>query len=189
MKGTLLIKDKTDLQRIVLTGAPGTGKSSTVSALENIGYAVMKEVSREYWDETGYGTGGEDPWRNLISFSKAIWKLRSQQYQEAEMIKGPVFYDRSVIDVLAYIDAGKKNMDVTMNPEKYPYNKKVFIFPPWEAIYKQDDGRWEPFSTCELVHKSVIETYEKYGYEMIEVPLCTIEERVEFIVRSISGVK
>ncbi|MDG1881724.1 MAG: ATP-binding protein [Schleiferiaceae bacterium] len=188
MISSQLNKDMTDLSRIVLTGAPGTGKSSTVNALEKFGYPVMKEVSREYWDKTGYGSGGEDPWRNLITFSKAIWELRAQQYTEAESMHGPVFYDRSIIDVLAYIDAGNKEAEAAMNPAPYRYNK-VFIFPPWEEIYKQDDGRWEPFSTCELVDKSVRETYDRYGYHLIEVPKCTIQERVNFIIQEIGGVK
>lgn len=59
MISSQLNKDMTDLSRIVLTGAPGTGKSSTVNALEKFGYPVMKEVSREYWDKTGYGSGGD----------------------------------------------------------------------------------------------------------------------------------
>tara|TARA_B100000497_G_scaffold125670_1_gene162618 strand:+ start:1172 stop:1714 length:543 start_codon:yes stop_codon:yes gene_type:complete len=178
-----------DFRRIVLTGAPGTGKSSTVNALANLGYSIMPEVSREYWDQTGYGSGGTDPWRNLISFSKAIWKLRVNQYIEAKNLSGAIFYDRSVIDVLAYIDAGNKDINEAMNAKLYPYDKKVFIFPPWEDIYSQDDGRWEPFSTCQLVHDSVMKTYTSLGYNMIEVPRCSIEDRAKFIIDLVDGDK
>ena len=171
-----------DFRRIVLTGAPGTGKSSTVNALAKLGYSIMPEVSREYWDKTGYGSGGSDPWRNLISFSKAIWKLRVKQYNEAKNLIGSIFYDRSVIDVLAYIDAGNKEINESMDPKLYPYHKKVFIFPPWKDIYSQDDGRWEPFSTCQLVHNSVMKAYTDLGYQMIEVPRCSIEDRAKFII-------
>ena len=171
-----------DFRRIVLTGAPGTGKSSTVNELAKLGYSIMPEVSREYWDKTGYGSGGSDPWRNLISFSKAIWKLRVKQYNEANNLTGSIFYDRSVIDVLAYIDAGNKEINEVMDPKLYPYHEKVFIFPPWKDIYSQDDGRWEPFSTCQLVHDSVMKAYTDLGYQIIEVPRSSIEDRAKFII-------
>ena len=170
------------VRRIVLTGAPGTGKSTVVQALEALGYSVMKEVSREYWEETGYGEGGHDPWRNLIAFSKAIWTLRAEQHRAANWLSGSVFYDRSLLDILAYMDAGEKEIPAEMNPDLFPYHPEVFIFPPWEEIYQMDEGRWEPFSTCHAIHQSLVETYEVAGYRLVEVPPGSIQERVDFML-------
>jgi predicted ATPase len=171
------------VRRIILTGAPGTGKSTVVQALEAQGFSVMKEVSREYWDETGYGTGGSDPWRNLIAFSRAIWKLRAEQHKSADWLSGSVFYDRSLLDILAYMDAGDKVIPEDMNPSRFPYHSDVFIFPPWEEIYQMDEGRWEPFETCHAIHESLKRTYEAEGYSLIEVPPGTVEERVAFMLQ------
>ncbi len=175
-KGSSLVR------RIILTGAPGTGKSSVVQALETLGHSVMKEVSREYWEETGYGEGGNDPWRNLLAFSKAIWTLRTEQHRAADWLSGSVFYDRSLLDILAYMDAGDKEIPTEMDPSRFPYHKDVFIFPPWEEIYKMDIGRWEPFSTCHAIHKSLVHTYQTAGYSLVVVPPGTVQERVEFML-------
>ncbi|HAB31661.1 MAG TPA: ATPase [Cryomorphaceae bacterium] len=172
----------TPVRRIILTGAPGTGKSTVVQALEAQGFSVMKEVSREYWEETGYGEGGTDPWRNLIAFSKAIWKLRTEQHKAADWLSGSIFYDRSLLDILAYMNAGDKEIPEEMNPSRFPYYNKVFIFPPWEAIYEADEGRWEPFSTCHAIHQSLQEIYTEEGYTIVEVPTGTVEERVAFLL-------
>ena len=117
------------VRRIVLTGAPGTGKSTVVQALEALGYSVMKEVSREYWEETGYGEGGNDPWRNLIAFSKAIWTLRAEQHRAANWLSGSVFYDRSLLDILAYMDAGEKEIPAEMNRICFPTIRRSSFSP------------------------------------------------------------
>lgn len=170
------------VRRIVLTGAPGTGKSTVVQAMEAQGFSVMKEVSREYWEETGYGEGGSDPWRNLIAFSKALWKLRAEQHKAADWLSGSVFYDRSILDILAYMDAGEKSIPEEMNPSRFPYHEDVFIFPPWEQIYEMDEGRWEPYSTCNAIHQSLVDTYTAAGYRLVIVPHASVQERVDFML-------
>ena len=102
----------------------------------------------------------------------------------AELVPSPgdVFYDRSLLDTLSYLQAGSKPTPEWMDLAPYPYHYKVFIFPPWEAIYRTDGERWEPFETAVQVHESLVSTYSALGYELIEVPRASVEQRVEFIL-------
>jgi len=169
-------------RRIVLTGAPSTGKTSVVARLQDLGHPVLHEISRDIITQEGTKLGGDDPWRNLLAFSVLIWKLRSDQHREAANYAGDVFFDRSLLDTLSYLQAGDKPIPDWMDPTPFPYHYKVFIFPPWEAIYRTDDARWEPFETAMQVHESLVSTYSSLGYELIEVPRKSVEERVEFIL-------
>lgn len=177
-----MTQSNTTRRRIVLTGAPSTGKTSVVALLQELGNPVQHEISRDIITQEETKLGGEDPWRNLLAFSEIIWKLRTDQYNDAERYSGDVFFDRSLLDTLSYLQAGSKPIPAWMNPSPYPYHYKVFIFPPWEAIYRTDGERWEPFETAVQVHESLVATYTALGYELVEVPRAPVEKRVEFIL-------
>ena len=177
-----MTQSNTTTRRIVLTGAPSTGKTSVVAFLQELGYQVLHEISRDIITQEGTKLGGDDPWRNLLAFSEVIWKLRAAQHAEASRTEGDVFFDRSLLDTLSYLQAGDKEVPTWMDPTPYPYHYKVFIFPPWEAIYRTDGERWEPFETAVQVHESLVSTYSALGYELIEVPRASVEQRVEFIL-------
>ena len=80
------------------------------------------------------------------------------------------------------MQAGSKKIPSWMDAKPYPYYYKVFIFPPWEGIYRTDQERWEPFETAVRVHDSLVSTYSSGGYELIEVPRKPVDQRVEFIL-------
>ena len=65
---------------------------------------------------------------------------------------------------------------------KYTY-EKVFVLPPWEAIFEKDKERIEDFEESVILHKALVDTYEDFGMTCIEVPKLSIEERKAFIVK------
>lgn len=69
--------------------------------------------------------------------------------------------------------------------EHYQYNTKIFIFPPWQAIYETDEERKQDWKEVEATFEAMKKTYHDYGYEIIEVPKDTVEKRKEFIINRI----
>ena len=59
------------------------------------------------------------------------------------------------------------------------------MLPPWEEIYISDDERYENFEQAKLIYNHLTETYEKYGYNLIEVPTGSVEERILFILNQL----
>ena len=59
---------------------------------------------------------------------------------------------------------------------------KIFILPPWEEIYISDEERYENYEQAKLIYNHLSETYQKYGYNLIEVPKDTVENRIEYIL-------
>ena len=58
----------------------------------------------------------------------------------------------------------------------------IFLLPPWKAIYRQDNERYESFEQAEELHQFLVNSYKKFNYSVIEVPHGTIEERITFIL-------
>jgi predicted ATPase len=71
---------------------------------------------------------------------------------------------------------------------QYPYNFCVFIFPPWEEIYKADEERDQTFAEAVGVFNSLKFWYTKCGYHPVEVPCGSVRERADFIQRMASDV-
>ena len=97
-----------------------------------------------------------------------------------------VFLDRGIPDVLAYMhyigDSYPAFFDTTCKENKYT---KIFILPPWEDIYVADNERYENYEQAKLIYNHLVETYQKYDYNLIEVPKDTVDNRILFILGQI----
>mgnify|MGYP001259739747 CR=1 FL=1 len=172
--------------RYIITGAPGTGKSSIINELTKRGYSCAKEISRELISEKINSNGENLSWNNQVTFENEIIKRRYKQY-----INSPenciYFFDRSIIDSLAYLNISKLNtsLDIIEIIKKCHFNKTVFYTPIWEEIYVNDSERKEDINRAKEIEISIIKTYRRYGYKMIEVPKIPILKRADFIISKI----
>lgn len=69
--------------------------------------------------------------------------------------------------------------------ERCPYHSTAFILPPWREIYQTDAERDQSYEQAVRVYESVREWYVQCGYTLIDVPRGTIDERCEFVLRSL----
>lgn len=173
--------------RYIITGGPGFGKTSIINALEAKGYAVCHENSREVITQQLAIGGTILPWMDLDKFSDIIIEKRLEAYQRFNG-NTPIFYDRGLPDTLAFIyrqnqQPEEKLLTITRT---HPYNTKVFITPPWYAIFKNDNERRETFAEAVIVHQYLSKTYADLGYKLIDIPPASVEERVAFILAQIA---
>ena len=171
-------------QIVVIIGGPGTGKSTIIEALTKKGHCCYPEISREVTlNAKKEGIDQlflEDP----LLFSKLLLEGRIKQHQNAlEEPHEIVFLDRGIPDVLAYMhyigDDFPSYFDEACKTHLY---SKIFILPPWEEIYLSDEERYENFEQANLIYHFLKDTYESYGYELIEVPKNTLDNRILFIL-------
>jgi predicted ATPase len=59
------------------------------------------------------------------------------------------------------------------------------VAPPWPEIFTQDGERKQSFGEAQATCAEMIETYSALGYEMISLPLASVEERVRFVLAAI----
>lgn len=88
------------MKRFIMTGAPGSGKTSILRALENLGYAVVEEAATDV-AAAQQAQGNSEPW-NDPSFIDAIVRLQEHRRQE-QVRRGAAVqvHDRSPVCTLA----------------------------------------------------------------------------------------
>ncbi|WP_298556735.1 ATP-binding protein [uncultured Algibacter sp.] len=170
-------------KKIVITGGPGTGKSTLITELTKRGHICLEEISRQVILDAKKQGIDQLFLTNPLLFSELLLKGRQQQFIEADIYKNQiVFFDRGVHDILAYMnyigDTYPQNFIETC--ENSVYNS-IFILKPWEAIYTDDNERYETFNQAQKIHSHLINTYQSYNYNLIDVPFGTVKERADFI--------
>lgn len=174
---------------IVIIGGPGTGKSTIIDGLTAKGFCCYPEISREVTMEAQKQGIEQLFLEKPLLFSELLLEGRIKQHKNAQNEPHEiVFLDRGIPDVLAYMhyigDSYPTHFDLACRENIYT---KIFILPPWKEIYVSDDERYENFEQAKLIHDHLTETYENYGYELIEVPKDSLDNRILFILDEISG--
>lgn len=167
------------MQRIVLTGGPGAGKTTALEMLSSQGYATGPDAARSII--RARKRAGLSPRPDASTFAQQVFEKEIDAYLSVE--SSPFFFERGIVEAVGSLfGAGALDEDrVNDLIRGYPY-QAVFIFPPWEDIYCMDDERDHTFDHAVKVYESILGFYRRYEYEPIEVPLGTVGDRVDFIL-------
>lgn len=180
----------TDTQRlVVISGGPGSGKTTLIAALMQQGFASFPEAGRAIIrDQVAIG-GVALPWAERALFAELMlsWELRS--YRAAADLHGPVIFDRGIPDVAGYLRFCGLPVPAHVDSaaRSFRYRPEVFLMPPWREIFGQDEERKQDFAEAERTFHSMVETYRAYGYGLCEVPRLSVAERAAFVAERIDG--
>ncbi len=175
---------RVNTRKIVITGGPGTGKTSVIEALEDHGHFCFHEVSREIIRQAQKKGIDQLFLKDPLLFSEMLLEGRIKQFKDAHDMKADmVFLDRGVPDVVAYMNYFGNDYPPVFNRvcQEYLYDR-VFILPPWQKIYTEDNERYETYEQAVEIHDELARSYAYHGYEAVEVPEGTITERTSFIL-------
>ena len=168
----------------VLTGGPGSGKTTLIEALRSAGFATSVEAGRGIIrDQLAIG-GPALPWHDRALFAELMlsWELRS--HQSALDQKGPVFFDRGVPDTLGYLRLSGLPVPqhASAAADRFRYNSRVFVAPPWPDIFAQDEERKQTLDEAERTYQALVGVYTELGYELVRLPLAPVETRLQFVL-------
>jgi predicted ATPase len=145
---------------IVITGAPSSGKSTLVEALQNEGYTVVRESAREVLSGAGLDESGAD----VQSLIEAL-----QMRKEASLVPDQdCVLDRALPDSLAYRRLGgisEAALREAVNPHRYGL---VFLcqfgqhIP--DGLRKDDQARAVELETL------LRNVYHELGCPVVELP-------------------
>lgn len=178
---------KVQKEIIVIIGGPGTGKSSIIEKLKTKGYCCYPEISREVTLEAQKRGIEQLFLEDPLLFSQMLLDGRVKQFNDAKNESHQwVFIDRGIPDVVAYMDYigddFPEHFDHACRENIY---SKIFMLPPWEEIYQSDSERYENFEQSKTIYEHLKKTYTGYGYNLIEVPKDSVDNRILFILDKI----
>lgn len=174
--------------KYIITGGPGAGKTSLLTALRGLDYHCSEEASRQLIMEELEKNSNCLPWMDLHCFADRVLERMVALYH-ATQGNDLVFFDRGIPDIIAYLIVA----DLAV-PEKYYaiaqrylYDKTVFLLPPWPEIYIRDRARWQTFEEAEAIYHQIKTTYRLSGYRLIELPRASVGQRVKIIREHLEG--
>jgi predicted ATPase len=173
---------------IVVTGAPGTGKTAILNAIAP-GMAHIREPAREVLAEQramgGKGTPESDP----SLFVGLLLERSIEKHQAAVRDGRPVLFDRGVPDCVAYAhQLGGDPKPCRKAAALFRYVGTVLVARPWEDIYTTDDERKMTFAATLPFQSLIEEAYLEAGYELMEIPRGPLHERVDFVTGFVAAI-
>ena len=171
---------------VLLSGCSGGGKSTLLAALRKRGFVCFEEPGRQVVREQLLIGGPGLPWQDPSLFAELCVSRAIQQMATAAGEAGPVFFDRGIVDAVAFFDY--LGRDVPEHIERAArllrYAPRMFLTPPWREIFAGDAERRHSYDEAVAQYEASLVTFRRLGYETIELPKATIERRVEFILAS-----
>ncbi|MBO9398940.1 AAA family ATPase [Shimia sp. R9_2] len=168
---------------ILLTGCSGGGKSTLLSALAARGCATVPEPGRRIIAEQVAGGGKALPWVDMEAFARRAIEVARSDLAAAQKLEGPVFFDRGLIDAAVALEhcGGRKARDTF--GEVLPYARRVFVAPPWRALFVNDAERQHSFEAAVQEYMRIAWSLDELGYEQYVLPKMSVTARADIILK------
>mgnify|MGYP001577015758 CR=1 FL=1 len=175
------------VKKYVITGGPGTGKSTTIKALSKE-FLTAREAARIVIEQEIKKKGKAHTWKGDVNerqqkILELQIRLEKEAVEKAERLgKDVIFMDRGIPDGTIYYKISKtplpKNLLDESRKERAKY-EKIFILEPIK--YEKDYIRMEPKYVAEKMQELIKKTYKGLNYKTIKVPAMHVKERIKFI--------
>lgn len=168
----------------VITGGPGSGKTTTIDILEARGYKTVIEHARQYLQIQQFnGHPVEEVKGHQKEFQLAILKMQIEAEKQLDP-EDIVFLDRAIPDGHAYYHYLNipEAAEMTEALKDISY-KKVFMLAPLPIV--QDEIRKEDTAAQQKIQEALEKVYAELPFPVVHVPVMEPYERVEFILQNL----
>ncbi len=181
------------VKRYILSGAPGSGKTSVIKEMEQYGHIVVHESATDIIAEA-QAKGFEKPWEE----SGFVGDIAIMQRERQVFTRGALqFFDRSPFCTYALGNYLAQTKDTEFQPPKTLteeidrclamriYQPKVFFFENLGFI-ENTAARKISYADALIFEQIHVSTYQTFGFELILVPAAPVAERQKYILDRIS---
>ena len=178
------------IKKVVLTGGACVGKTTLIDLFTAKGYSTLSESGREIYiaeqerlrKDPRYNP--KFPQTDYVSFEEMV--IQRQLDKEKTLEPGIYFLDRSLVDCLgmSFFQGRLLKSDIRRLISQAGYHKKVFFLSQF-GNYENDEQRKESREEMLRMHEEIKRAYILSGFNVVEVPAMTPEERVGFILENL----
>ncbi len=170
----------------MLTGGPGTGKSTLLAELARREIATVPEVARAILQSPGGMKMRAD---HPATFARAMYLGELKAFEDAGRRGGLTVFDRGFADSAAFLELeGCKPLTELENAgRKCRYEGPVFRAPPWREIYHTDAERNQDWDQVIASDAAIAAVWEQYGYQLIDLPLLPVRERADWLLAQLAA--
>ena len=166
---------------IVISGCSGGGKSTLIDELGQRGHRTVPEPGRRVVAAELKRGGTALPWVNMAAFARRAVATALED-RAALMDSGePAIFDRGLVDAVAALMHIGEDRDERALLAAHRYHHRVFLAPPWEAIYESDAERRHSFGDAVAEYDRLRTLYPKAGYDVSILPRTSVGERADLI--------
>lgn len=171
----------------VVTGGPGSGKTTLIEALRAKGFATTREAGRGVIQQAMQSEEPTVPWLDRELFTERMFEWELASYRQAERETGPVFFDRGLPDTLGYLRLEELAIPTCMEEQAWRlrYSSRVFIAPPWKEIFGPDEERQQSWPVAVETYETMADIYTEFGYTLAELPRAPVADRVRFLLETL----
>jgi predicted ATPase len=164
-------------------GAPGAGKTTLLLALQARGHTIVADTARAIIQDRR--RRGLTPRPDPYVFAREVLRIDIENFVHYAASQVPVFFERGVLDAVCGLNCITPLSDSQLRVwlSNYRYFSKVFVLPPWKAIYVNDAERDHTLEHAESVNRITQEWYRRCEYQVVEVPMVSVDERCTFVLQ------
>ncbi len=166
----------------ILTGGPGTGKSSLILALEQLGEYTIREAAEDHI-KLRQANGIKEPWREP-DFQDRILDLQLRREERIPKETERAFIDRGRPDGLAYAQSGTATYERILKESRNKGYTIIFLVETLGTTEKTETRRENHEEATRLSDK-LEEIYTRLGYKPIRIKTGTVQERLEEMLKNL----
>jgi predicted ATPase len=179
------------MQRYILTGAPGAGKTVLLRRLELAGFAVVEEAATDLIALVT-AKGVERHWEAPSFIDDIVALQRARQLRADAWTDNVAVFDRSPTCTWALCEFLGREPTTILREEvarierERTYERQVFFLENLGFVTPTEARRitLEETLRFEALHREV---YRRFGYELVSIPAADVETRFEAVAAGIGA--
>lgn len=160
---------------VVLTGAPCSGKTTTIERLNRSGYISVNEKATEVISD------GIDPRTDPIRFRTEVLNRQMEAEQDRMTSPSSVFLDRGSLDGIAYCTVTNDRVPGPFHRVELAQNYAVVLLFDPLPFWENDGVRYEDASFASQITPALECAYRSAGVPVHRIPVMPEGERVQYI--------